>query len=416
MTAIHSRKRRGLKILLVSLLGLALLSYFVFRLFEPVFVWNSGWQSLTDEDRATGEQTSVPPEYSQVIALFNEKLDQAIVASDFPAVSVALGKDGEVVWARAAGFKDLENKLPNTLETKFRIGSVSKAVTATTAAKLWEEGALDIDAPINNLVPYFPQKPFDITTRQLFTHTAGIRHYEFCFCFPFDEYSNTKHHDSVQSAVGRFSKSPLLFEPGTDFSYSSYGTVLASAAMEGASGMSFDALVASTLTTPLGMKNTMREGLAGKGVAVPYAIKEGQYKKAFAVDSSNKTAAGGFVSTPGDLVLMTQAILTGNYIEPTTRETLFFTPQKLTSGEVNEQNYAFGWRSHLSTGTFDENRKVMVSHHGGVAMGGTAFLIMYPEYDLSIAIVVNRQMKGVGELIDLAQFIAREVISMGDET
>ena len=163
------------------------------------------------------------------------------------------------------------------------------------------------------------------------------------------------------------------------------------------------------------MKNTMKEGLAAGDFAVPYAIKDGQYKKAFPVDNSNKTAGGGFVSTPTDLVLMTQAILTGSYVDPSIRDTLFFTPQTLANGEVNEQNYAFGWRSHLSIGTFNEDRKIMISHHGGVAMGGTAFLIMYPEYNMSIAITVNRQMDGVGELVDLVQAIARNMILKTDE-
>ena len=242
------------------------------------------------------------------------------------------------------------------------------------------------------------------------THTAGIRHYGSCFCFPFDEYSNQKRHDSVKSGVGYFAKSPLLFEPGTEFSYSSYGFVLASAAMEGASGQSFDSLIQGKLTTPLGMKNTMREGLALGDFAVPYAIKDGQYKTAYPVDNSNKTAGGGFVSTPTDLILMTQAILTADYVNSDIRDSLFFTPQTLASGDVNEQNYAFGWRSHLSEGVFNEDRKVFISHHGGVAMGGTAFLIMYPEHDMSIAIIVNQQMEGISELATLVQAIARDVI------
>ncbi|MBV1885429.1 MAG: serine hydrolase, partial [Parvibaculaceae bacterium] len=227
MTENKIYSRRGLKAFHIILPVLAILGYFIFRLFEPVFVWNNGWQVLSDQDRTLGEQTTVPAGYADVIAAANIKLDQAITANNFPAVSIALGKDGELVWSRAAGYRDLDNKVPATLDTKFRIGSVSKAVSATIAAKLFDEGVLDIDAPIEELVPYYPQKNFDITTRQLMSHTAGIRHYGPCLCFPFDEYSNQKHHKTVEGSVGVFSKSPLLFEPGTDFSYSSYGFVLA---------------------------------------------------------------------------------------------------------------------------------------------------------------------------------------------
>ena len=415
MTKNKSSNRRGLKAFVIVSTLLLILTYCVFRLFEPVFVWNSGWQNFPNQDRTAGEQTAIPDDYADIVSAANQRLDDAINAHDFPAVSIALGKDGALIWARAAGYRDLSGQRLATLDTQFRIGSVSKAVSATLAAKLAEDGVLDIDAPIKTLVPYYPQKSYDVTTRQLMTHTAGIRHYGFCLCFPFDEYSNQKHHDSVESAVGHFSKSPLLFEPGTDFAYSSFGFVLASAAMEGASGQSFDRLIDTRLTAPLGLKNTMREGLADDDFAVPYAIKDGQYKKAFPVDNSNKTAGGGFLSTPTDLVLMTQAIMGGHYVSEATRDGLFFTPQTLASGEINEQNYAFGWRSHLSSRTLDESRKVMISHHGGVAMGGTAFLIMYPEYNMSIAIIVNRQMDGVGELIDIVQAIARDVILQTDE-
>lgn len=407
--------KRGLKTSLMIIILFSGLAYCIFRLFEPVFVWNSGWQTFSSQDRTVGEETNVPDAYADIISDANERLNKAISANDFPAVSIALGKDGELVWARAAGYRDLENTIPVSLDTKFRIGSVAKAVSASTAAKLVDEGILNLDAPIKNLVPYYPEKAFEITTRQLMTHTAGIRHYGSCICFPFDEYSNQKGHDSVESGVGTFAKSPLLFEPETEFSYSSYGFVLASAAMEGATGQSFDSLIENTLTIPLGMTHTMREGLAAGDFAVPYAIKGGQYKKAFPVDNSNKTAGGGFVSTPTDLILMTQAILTENYVDPKLRDSLFFTPQKLRNGEVNKQKYAFGWRSHMSTGVFNEDRKVFISHHGGVAMGGTAFLIMYPEHDMSIAVTVNRQMEGVSELVDLVQALARDVILNTEE-
>jgi len=410
MTKIRNRKSYKGSILLVCLALVLGLAFTVFKLLEPVFVWNIGWKSIPTTDRTAGEQTSIPVEFAAVIASMNTRLDAAINTHNFPALSIAVGHDGKMVWARAMGLRDLDSQTPVTLDTKFRIGSVSKALTATTAAKLSEENILNLDAPIRDIVPYFPQKKYDITPRQLFTHTAGIRHYGFCFCFPFDEYSNQKNHDSVKSAVGRFSKAPLLFDPGTEFSYSSYGFTLASAAMEGASSMTFDEIIESKLTMPLRMENTMREGLANGDIAVPYAVRENTYKPAYPVDNSNKTAGGGFVSTPTDLVLMTQAILSGSYVDDALRNDLFFTPQKLENGEVNEQKYAFGWRSHLSSGTFNEDRKIMISHHGGVAMGGIAFLIMYPEHDISIAIVTNRQMDGVGELIDLAQSIGKDMI------
>ncbi len=410
MTRTQSRPVKKRHILLICLTFILGFSFFVFKLFEPVFVWNTGWKPLQLVDRTDGEQHPVPEAYRDIIISANKQLDAAISTHNFPALSIAIGHNGKLVWARAMGVQNLETQAPVKLDTKFRIGSVSKAVTATAAAKLVDENVLNLDDNIRETVPYFPQKQYDITPRQLLTHTAGIRHYEACFCFPFDEYSNRQHHKDVKSAVSKFSKSKLLFKPGTAFSYSSYGFTLASAAMEGASGLSFDEIIKNKLTAPLGMNNTMREGLANGDIAVPYDVRDNTYKPAFSVDNSNKTAGGGFVSTPTDLVLMTQAILQGEYISDDLRDDLFFTPQKLQNGEVNEQNYAFGWRSHMSSGTFNEDRKVMITHHGGVAMGGTAFLIMYPEYDISIAIVTNRQMDGVGELVNIVQSVGKDMI------
>ena len=261
-----------------------------------------------------------------------------------------------------------------------------------------------MDAPIADLVPYYPDKPYDITTRHLLTHTAGIRHYEG------GEYYSQEDHENVESAVGVFAKSPIKFEPGTDFAYSSYGFVLASAAMEGASGSSFDALIKDTLATPLGMQNTMREGLAAGDFATPYEIRGDKYKTPYPANNSNRTAGGGFVATPTDLVLMTQEIMNGSYLEPSTKEALFFTPQKLEDGNINEQNYALGWRSHTWQRMFNGERDVFVAHHYGKASGGESFLIMFPEYNLSISIVANRNLEDTLAFSGLVIPIAEDVI------
>jgi len=348
---------------------------------------NARLKSLPQTNRFVGEQSPVPEAYAEIITEANSNLEQAMTSMWLPSVSIAVGLDGELVWARAIGLSNLEDSTPVALDTKFRIGSTAKALTGTIAAKLVQDETLDLDQPIRALVPYYPQKQYDITARQLLTHTAGIRHYEG------GEYYSRKAHESVESAVSVFAKSPLLFEPGTDFSYSSYGYVLASAAMEGASGMSFDDLIEVKLTDPLGMTNTMREGLAKGVIATPYEVRGDKYKTPFPADNSNRTAGGGFVATPIDLVLMTQEIMTGDYLEADTKEALSYTPQVLANGEVNEQNYALGWRAHPWDRMFDGNQNIFIAHHYGKALGGESFLVMFPKYDLSISIVTNRNLE-----------------------
>lgn len=244
----------------------------------------------------------------------------------------------------------------------------------------------------------------------MLTHTAGVRHYGNCFCFPVQEFYSKKNYATIKQSVDQLSSSPLLFKPGTDFSYSSYGFVLASAVIEEVAGKPFAETVEEWLTDPLGMDNTLGEPDAVGDYATSYDIRGDEFKKAFPVNNSGKIAGGGFVSTPTDLVLMTQAILTDSYLSLETLESLLYSPQLLNNGDVNEQFYALGWRSHESTKMFGGERPVHIVHHGGTAMGGTAFLVMFPDYDLSMAIMVNRTLNGSGELFDLLVPIAEDFI------
>src|SRR2546421_4022268 len=123
--------------------------------------------------------------------------------------------------------------MPVTAETQFRIGSVSKPITAVAVALLYEQGKLDLDAPVQRYVPSFPDEGFPITTRQLAGHLAGIRHYRG------DEFLLNRRFTSVLAGLTIFQGDSLLFPPGTKFSYSTYGWNLISAVVEAAAGRGF---------------------------------------------------------------------------------------------------------------------------------------------------------------------------------
>lgn len=370
---------------------------------EAFFAYGFGWQDIPDTDRLVGEQLPVPVEYRDAIGRANAALESALESRTLPALAVSVGKDGDVLWSRSIGVEDFSTNTPVTLSTRFRIGSTAKAVTGTTAAKLVDEGLLELDMPIETLVPYFRNSE-GITSRHLLTHTAGVRHYDG------DEYYNKENFESVEAAVGVFASSPLMFSPGSGFSYSTYGYVLASAAMEGSSGKSFDLIVHDHLTSPLGMNNTVSEAAAGGAFAVPHEIRGSEFKEAFSIDTSNRTAGGGFVSTPTDLVVMTQAILSGGFLDAQLVTDLLLTPQRLEGGEVNEQNYALGWRAHRSDRFSIDGDPQFVAHHYGKALGGESFLVMYPEHGLSISIMTNRGLDDITTLMDLAHGIAEDII------
>jgi len=170
-----------------------------------------------------------------------------------PGLSVAVAVDGEVVWAEGFGFADLEQCVPVTAKTKFRIGSVSKPLTAAAAALLYQEGKLSLDAPIQRYVPAFPDKGHVITTRQLLGHLAGIRHYNAAE----GNKENQDIYRSVAESLKRFQDDPLVADPGSKWSYSSYGYVLASAAIERASGQDFLPFMHDKLFLRLGMQETV---------------------------------------------------------------------------------------------------------------------------------------------------------------
>src|SRR6202162_4272583 len=104
-------------------------------------------------------------------------ISKFMASTHVPGLSVAVVENGEYEWAQGFGFADLENNAPASEHTLFRLGSISKPLTATAALQLWERGKLDLDAPVQKYCPAFPQKPWPISTRQVLGHLGGIRHY-----------------------------------------------------------------------------------------------------------------------------------------------------------------------------------------------------------------------------------------------
>jgi len=172
------------------------------------------------------------------------------LAGKIPGLQVAVAVGGKLVWSEAFGYADVAREVPVTAETQFRIGSVSKPLTAAAVALLYEQGKLDLDAPVQRYVPSFPDKGYPITTRQLAGHLAGIRHYRG------DEFLRNRHFDTVLEGLAIFQGDSLLFPPGTKFSYSSYGWNLISAVVEGAAGQDFLTYMSRNVLRPLGLTHT----------------------------------------------------------------------------------------------------------------------------------------------------------------
>lgn len=294
-----------------------------------------------------------------------------------PGASVAVDVGGEVVWSEGFGWADLEQRVPVTPLSRFRIGSVSKTMTATGLGLLLEDGSVDLDRPVQTYVPDFPEKRWTITTRQLGGHTAGIRHYR-----GWEMLSGT-HYETVDEGLGIFEADSLLFEPGTEYSYSSYGWNLLSAVVESASGEPFLQFMRDRVFEPLGLRHTVPDE---NSLIVPYRVSfyekndQGQLVNAPHVDNSYKWAGGGFLSTPEDLVKFGRAHMEPGFLRAETLQILQ-TSQRLASGE--ETDYGIGWR----IGTQQDGDRTLA--HSGGSVGGTTLLLLVPAHDMVVAGVVN---------------------------
>ena len=302
-------------------------------------------------------------------------LDERI--GELPGLSVAVGLDGEIVWSQGFGWADIEQRIPVRPSSKFRVGSVAKPMTASLLALLVEEGKVDLDAPVQRYVPSFPEKRAPITTRQLAGHIAGIRHYRG------DEFLSARYYGSVLEGLTIFQDDALLFEPGTDYSYSSYGWNLVSAVIEGATGESYLRQMDERVFGALGMDDTVADEnrLIVLDRVRPYVRNEdGRFENAPYVDNSYKWAGGGFVSTAEDLVRFGFGHLEPGFLKAETLE-LLHTSQKTRDGE--ETGYGVGWRIWT-----DESGRDVVGHGGG-SVGGTTRLAVYPASGLVVALITN---------------------------
>ena len=166
-------------------------------------------------------------------ALLEDTVSKFMASTNATGIAVAVVLNGEEVWSEGFGMADLENNVPVTTQTLFRLASISKPITATAAMQLWEQGKLDLEVPIQKYCPAFPQKESPINTRQLMSHLAGVRHYR---TDPKEdlETNNTKHFDDpIAGGIQFFANDPLLSKPGSKFNYSTQGFTLLAARSKG---------------------------------------------------------------------------------------------------------------------------------------------------------------------------------------
>lgn len=298
-------------------------------------------------------------------------------AAKVPGLSVAVAHDGKIIWSEGFGFADLVAKKPVTPQTLFRIGSVSKPLTAAGLMLLVEKGKVDLDADIHRYVSDFPDKGHPITTRQLAGHLAGIRHYRG------KEMYLDRHYTNVRESLRIFENDPLLSVPGEKYSYSSYGFNLISMVMESAAKKDFLTYMNETVFTPLALTNTMPDDatrVISNRTRFYKAKAGGGFELEPDVDNSYKWASGGFISTPEDLVRFGSAHLQPGFLTRASLDALF-TSQKTSDGK--ETGYGIGWE------TTKTSQGLHIWMHSGGSVGGTTILLIQPENHIVLAMTAN---------------------------
>ena len=332
---------------------------------------------LAPAQQAPAAVAPAPLHFAAVVEEARARVRADIAERGYPGIAIAVSIDGATVWSEGFGYADLEHRVPMSPSVKFRVGSISKSMTAAAVASLVEDGRLDIDAPVQTYVPSFPEKAHPVTTRQLGGHLGGIRHYRGNENFIRDPYA------TVLDGLSIFADDPLLHEPDTAFSYTSHGFNLISAVVEGAAEKPFLDTMRDAVFRPLGMRDTLADFVTP---IVPgrtrYYVRnsEGRVVNAPFVNNSYKWAGGGFLSTTEDVLRFANAHLDDGFLSKSSRE-LLFTEQRTRDGEG--VGYGFGWFIR----TRDDGRRLL-SHSGG-SVGGTSLMVMEPDTRVVVVGLIN---------------------------
>lgn len=328
-----------------------------------------------------------------------EQIEKAITAEmsrqNIPGVSVAVVTDNQLRWANGYGLADLENFVPAKAATVYRLGSISKPITAVAAMQLVERGKLDLDAPIQKYCPAFPQKPWPITARHLLGHLSGIRHYKGA------EIESTRHYTNLVDGLHIFKDDPLLFEPGARYSYTTYGYTVLGCAIEGASGMGYVDYVRENILLRAAMDRMRPDDVFEiiPNRAQGYRrTQTGELRNSGLADTSYKIPGGGWCSTVVDLARLAIALQSDGLLKRETREQMW---TRVKTRDGKPMDYGLGW-------AITEREGIKLVGHGGGQQRVTTYLLILPEKRAVVALMTN--LEGAPRLVALAQQLADIVI------
>lgn len=323
---------------------------------------------------------------------------------NIPGLSVAVTRQNRIIFSRSYGWADLENRVHVTSETLFRIGSITKPITATAAMILAEQHQLDLDRPVQRYCASFPQNSSPVTTRQLLAHLGGVRGFRTDSGQSPELFSNT-HYANLNDSMALFANDPLVAKPGARYEYSNYGYDLIGCVLEGASGRRFEELLRNTVFVPAGMNvSTIDDStriILNRSRGYAHA-KDRSIRNATCLDTSNRIAAAGLLSSADDLARFVLALESRKLLTLAALESMW-TEQRTTEGHGT--SYGLGWMIRKHRGT-------QVVAHTGELPGASTILYILPAKHISFVVLADSDAAGLWKLADrLADVLSDYAVS-----
>ena len=319
-----------------------------------------------------------------------DSLSRAFVAGrQTPGLSVFVLRGADTLLLRGYGYANLEDSVPATPRTVYRIGSLTKQFTAALVMQQVQEGRIALDDTIQRFLPAYPTQGHRVTIRHLLTHTSGIKSYTSLGA----EWRRVWRLDlPTDTLMAMFASKPFDFAPGDRYLYNNSGYYLLGVILERVTGRTYQQLVQERLAQPLGLADTRycsTEPIVPRR-AQGYATAPSGFANAEWISMTQPFAAGALCSSVLDLVTWTRALWAGRVVQPGSLQEMT-TRARLNGGTVSR--YGFGLGMDSLSGHF------RVSHGGGIN-GFTSVLAYFPDDTLTIAVLDNGEEALPGQLLD----------------
>jgi D-alanyl-D-alanine carboxypeptidase len=332
-------------------------------------------------------QTSRPAAANAAVIGTSPAAVDAFVAAQMkarriPGLSVAVLRDGEVVFARGYGLANVEHQVPATAETMYQLASVTKQFTATAVMMLVEEGKLTLATPLRSVLPDVPDAWAGVTIAQLLTHTSGIPSYT-----SLPDFGTMMRKDFTPAElIGLVRERPMDFAPGEKWRYNNSGYVLLGMIVEKVSGQPWGTFLDTRLFKPAGLPTARVNDLQAivPHRAQGYLWTAGKLQHGDYVSPTQPYAAGALIVSVLDLVKWDQALVKRPPLSPASLAAMY-APAPLAGGKTHP--YGFGWdvgpyRGHARYG------------HGGGIPGFSTYYARFVDDKLSIIVLANEGSGG----------------------